>query len=132
MALTILERQVGDVTILELDGRLTLGEETDRLRERLQKLLKARRPKLLLNLAKVSRIDSVGLGTMLGAIRPARAAGGDLRLLQLSRQANDVFQLLGVRSNPDLIAIFADEPAALESFASHPTHAAADTRLVES
>jgi len=118
LALTIEERQVGEVTLLELDGRLTLGEEADALGARLERLLKAKRNRIVLRLAKLTRLDSVGIGTMLGALKTARAGGGDVRILQPSKQAGDVLDLLGLKARPDILRVFQDENEALASFES--------------
>lgn len=116
MALTIRERQNGLVTILELEGELRLGPETEALREHVKKSLKADRTRLLLQLARLQRIDSVGIGTIIDAIREAREAGGDLRLLQLSQSVEAVFDLLQLRDRPDYLRIFVNEQEALKSF----------------
>lgn len=116
MKLTIQERQVGDVTILELEGRLTLGDEAESLQRRLERLAKAGRNKIILNLEQVNRLDSVGLGTLLGGIKKVRTAGGDIRILRLSQQARDLLDLLGIRFKPDILQVFADERDALASF----------------
>ena len=118
MHLTIHERSSGEVTILELEGRLTLGPEADALHNHIKKLLKADKSKIVLELQKVIRLDSVGLGTMIGAVKSARSAGGDVRLLRLSKAASDVLDLLGLKLRPDILRIFGDEQEALESFRS--------------
>jgi len=115
MRLKLQERQDGDVTVLELEGSLTLGAEADALREHVRRLLKARKIKIVLHLQKVNRLDSVGIGTMMDAVKHARAAGGDLRLAQLSKTAADVLGLLTLTQRPDLLAIFPNEQEAIAS-----------------
>lgn len=116
MPLSIRERQSGSVTILELEGELRLGPETEALSERVKKVLKADRNRILLQLSELRRIDSVGIGTIIDAVRVVREAGGDLRLLQLSQPVGAVFDLLGLRDRPDFVRVFLDEQEALKSF----------------
>lgn len=118
MDLSIQERSHGDVTILGLEGRLTLGPETDALHSHIKTLLKAGKNKIVLELGKVIRVDSVGLGTMIGAVKSARSAGGDVRLLRLSKAASDVLDLLGLKLRPDILRVFEDEQEAVDSFRS--------------
>lgn len=118
MHLTIHERSHGEVTILELEGRLTLGPEADALHNHIKTLLKAGKNRIILELHKIIRVDSVGLGTMIGAVKSARSAGGDVRLLRLSKAASDVLDLLGLKVRPDILRIFEDEQEAVDSFRS--------------
>ena len=116
MQLKIEERQAGEVTLLELEGRLTLGDETTAYRERVKQLLDARRNKIIVRLQKISRLDSAGVGILLASVKSARSAGGDLRLLELSQQVRDVLTLIGVATKPDVVRIFLSEQEALDSF----------------
>src|SRR3990172_6844598 len=115
MPLKLQERQDGDVTVLELDGALIMGAEVDALRERIRALLKAHKVKIVLHLEKVNRLDSIGVGTMMDAVKRPRAAGGAPRLAHLSKTAADVLRLLTLTQRPDLLAIFPDEQAAIAS-----------------
>ncbi|MGH9862085.1 MAG: STAS domain-containing protein [Candidatus Acidiferrales bacterium] len=116
MPLKIEERQVDEVTLLELEGRLMLGEEVDALRQYVKNLLAACKTRIVVRLTKVDRLDSSGLGVLLASVKSARTAGGDLRLLQPSKQTGDVLDLLGLRTKPDVVRIFLDEQEALASF----------------
>lgn len=116
MRLKLQERESGPVTILELEGQLILGPEVDALRRAIQKLLKARKAKIVLHLGKLERLDSVGVGTMIDAVKSARRAGGDIRLLALSKNAQGVLTLLGLTRRPEWVRIFAQEQEALDSF----------------
>jgi anti-sigma B factor antagonist len=115
MRLKLQERQDGDVTVLALEGALIIGPEVDALRERIRQLLKVGKVKIVLHLQNVNRLDSIGVGTMMDAVKRTRAAGGDLRLAQLSKSASDVLGLLTLTQRPDLLAIFPDEQAAIAS-----------------
>lgn len=116
MRLKLHQRQNGDVTVVELEGSLILGAETDALREMVRKLIKSRRVKIVLHLQQVSRLDSIGVGTMMDAVKWARRAGGDVCLLQLSKRVQDVLNLLGLAQRPELLRICSDEQAAVDSF----------------
>jgi anti-sigma B factor antagonist len=103
-----------------LSGALILGEETDTLRAETRALFKKRRTKIVVQLDEVHRLDSVGVGTLLDAVKRARAAGGDLHLAQLSKTAANVLSLLALINRPDLLRIFDDPQQAVAAF-SPPT-----------
>jgi anti-sigma B factor antagonist len=115
--LTIVERQAGGVTILELAGELKLGDTSDELAARLHMLLKARKPRLVLQLERVERLDSVGIGTIIDAVRQARAAGGEVLLVSPSQKVREVLGFLQLDKRPDLVRVFTTESEALASLA---------------
>ncbi|MFQ5696513.1 MAG: STAS domain-containing protein, partial [Terriglobia bacterium] len=80
MALDIKTREAGGVTVLDLNGRIILGEATSALRDHIKKLLADNKSKLVLNLADVSFIDSTGVGTLVSGYSSVKAAGGELKL----------------------------------------------------
>jgi len=82
-ALQITERTSGDVTILDLKGRVVLGEGDDPFRRHIESLVKQGRLKIVLNLRDVTYIDSAGVGVMVGKLVSVRKQGGDVRLLHL-------------------------------------------------
>ena len=86
-------RRLDDVVILDISGRLTLGEGAVTLREALQKLLEAGERKLVMNLAEVDYVDSGGLGELVTAFTTVRAHGGQLKLLNLTRRIQDLLQI---------------------------------------
>src|SRR5208283_2393117 len=86
-------RQVGDVTIVDISGLISLGEESKALREQIMNLLSAGHVKILANLAEVSYIDSSGLGALVGAFTSVRKAGGELKLLKLSPKVDDLMEV---------------------------------------
>lgn len=116
MRLKLQERELGPVTVVELEGQLTFGDESDALRQQVRKLIKARRTSLVFTLDKLTRLDSVGIGTIMDGVKQARSARGDLHLAQLSKTASDVLGLLGLTRRPDLLRIFPDEQAAVAAF----------------
>ena len=106
-------RQVDGITVVDVSGRITLGEETQLLRETVQRLLAGGEKEILLNLAEVSFIDSAGLGELVSAFTSVRNRGGDLKLLQLTRRVNDLLQITKLYTVFD---ISDDEAAAIQSF----------------
>lgn len=118
MHLKVQPRQKGNVTILELEGRITLGAEADALYTNIRKLIDDQRPNVVLQLDKVIRIDSAGWGTVMRGVQSARTAGGDIRLLKPSQSARELLELLGLAARPDILRVFVDEREAVESFSA--------------
>ncbi len=92
MALKITTRTADGVTIIYCNGRIVFGEETAELREKVKSLL-TQSKQLILNLGGVSYIDSGGLGTLVGLYTSARAAGGDIKLANLTKRVDDQLQI---------------------------------------
>ncbi len=113
MAIYIVEKALGDVTLLDIRGRVTLGSETEALRSKVRDLLVAGRRWLLLDLEEVSYIDSVGLSTLVASFTSARKQGGDVKLLHLPR---GVHQLLQITRLSTVFEIYDDLAQALRSF----------------
>jgi anti-sigma B factor antagonist len=86
-------REVGDVTIIDLSGRITLGEETNTVRKAIRELVAKGTKKLVLNLADVSYIDSSGVGELVSSYTAVRNAGGELKLLNLTKKVHDLLQV---------------------------------------
>jgi len=93
MALNITSGEVNGVAVVWLDGRIVLGEETIELRERVKGLLGEGKKKLVLDLKKVTFIDSSGLGALVAAHSSAKSSGATLRLCNLGSGANELLQL---------------------------------------
>ena len=83
-------RHVEGVTVLDLSGRITLGENSGKLRSAVQEALGAGSKKILLNLAEVNYIDSAGLGELVSAFTTVKNAGGELKLLSLTKKVKDL------------------------------------------
>jgi anti-sigma B factor antagonist len=92
MALKITSKQSGDVTIVYCNGRIVFGEEAASLREKVKSML-PQSHNIVLNLGGVSYIDSGGLGTLVGLYTSARAAGGDIKLANLTQRVSDQLQI---------------------------------------
>ncbi len=113
--LQVVERNVEGVVVLDLAGRITLGEGARRLRELIRSLLNAGERRILLNLAQVDYIDSSGLGELVSSYTLVRQQGGELKLLSLTRKVHDLLQVT------KLLTVFdvrEDETDALASFPS--------------
>ncbi|HEX2711285.1 MAG TPA: STAS domain-containing protein [Candidatus Acidoferrales bacterium] len=113
MGLQLTIRQLDDVTILDLEGRATIGKENDELVAALQRLTKGGTRKLLVNVTQLSQIDSSGISTLVRTFVALGKSGGSLKLVGPAgrvRQALAVARLLGP------IPAFDDEAAALASF----------------
>lgn len=115
MALHISIRESGDVSILDLDGRLTIDGESELLEEHLETLIAAGARKLLLNLAQLSQIDSTGISIIVAHCTRIRRMGGDLKLLNPARHVLEVMKALHLL---EAIPGFTDEQQALASFSS--------------
>ena len=113
MSLQISIRESGDVTILDLQGRATIGADTELLSSHLQELVALGVRKLLLNLADLTQVDSSGVSTIVGRYVSLRRQGGSLKLL---RPCGRVRAALRVIRLLEIIPTFEDETQALASF----------------
>jgi anti-sigma B factor antagonist len=93
MALKITDRELNGVSVMVLDGRIVLGEETNSLREKVKSMLAAGKKNLVLNLASVNMIDSAGLGTLVSVHQSANSRGASLRLCNLGSRTNELLQM---------------------------------------
>ena len=93
MALKITQRDVEGVSVLSLEGRIVLGEETSSLREKVKSLLAEGKKSIVLNLSQVTLIDSSGIGTLVASYSSAKSAGASLRLCNLGARFNELLQI---------------------------------------
>jgi anti-sigma B factor antagonist len=93
VSVLIKQRRLDDVVILDLSGRLTLGEGTVVVREAVQKLLSGGDRKFIMNLADVDYVDSAGLSELVTAFTTVRAEGGQVKLLKLTHRIRDLLQI---------------------------------------
>jgi anti-sigma B factor antagonist len=114
MNMTTRTRQVGGVTIVDISGRIVLGEESATVRDVISDLLSKGYKHILLNLGAVDYIDSWGLGSLVGAFASARKQGGELKLLNLTNKITDVMETTRLYTVFDIMN---DEAAAVKSFA---------------
>lgn len=118
MAFSAKTRKVGNVTIVDLDGRITLGESTGALREELRSLLAGGTRNIILNMQKVGYVDSAGLGELVGAYTTATNQGGSVKLLNLQGKMKDLMQITKLHT---IFSTFDDEKTAVESFGAPAT-----------
>jgi anti-sigma B factor antagonist len=111
--LSLKERQSGDVTILDLSGKITIGEGSVQLREAVRKLLDDGKKKILLNLGDVSYVDSSGIGELVSSYTTTSNGGGHLKLLNLTKKIQDLLMIT------KLLTVFEthdNEATAVDSF----------------
>lgn len=113
MTMKVNSRQVNGVTIVDLSGRITLGEGSVILRDSVRDLLSKGNKNIVLNLADVSYIDSSGIGELVSAYTHVRREGGELKLLNLTKKVHDLLQITKLYTVFD---IKDDEAAAVGSF----------------
>ncbi|OFW11615.1 MAG: anti-anti-sigma factor [Acidobacteria bacterium RIFCSPLOWO2_02_FULL_67_36] len=109
------ERIVNDVTILDLKGKMTLGEGDELLKDKINSLIQQGRKQLVLNLAAVPYIDSAGLGEIVRTYTTVSRQGGKLKLLHLTKRITD---LLAITKLLTVFETYESEPDALKSFSS--------------
>lgn len=109
----IVERTVSDVTVLDLKGKMTLGEGDELLKDKINSLLSAGKKKLLLNLEGVPYIDSAGLGEVVRTYTTVSRQGGSLKLLNLTKRIED---LLSITKLLTVFDTFDSEAEAVKSY----------------
>jgi anti-sigma B factor antagonist len=107
------ERQVGEVMILDLKGKMTLGEGDELLKDKINSVVSQGRKKLLLNLEGVPYIDSAGLGEIVRTYTTVSKQGGKLKLLNLTKRIQD---LLAITKLVTVFEIYESEDEAVKSF----------------
>ena len=111
--LNIKERQGGDVTVLDLTGRITLGEGSVALRTTIRRLLDEGKNKILLNMGGVGYIDSSGIGELVSSFTAINKAGGQLKMLSLQKKLQD---LLAITKLLTVFDVYDSESEALGSY----------------
>lgn len=111
--ITISERQAGDVTILDLDGKVTIGEGSVALRTAIRRLLGDGKKKILLNLGGVGYVDSSGIGELVSSFTAVNKEGGSLKLLNLTQKIQD---LLAITKLLTVFDVYDSESDALSSY----------------
>jgi anti-sigma B factor antagonist len=111
----IAERTVSEVTVLDLKGKMTLGEGDELLKDKINSLLSQGKKKLVLNLEGVPYIDSAGLGEIVRTYTTVSRQGGSLKLLNLTKRIED---LLSITKLLTVFETFDTEPEAIKSFSS--------------
>lgn len=113
MSVKLSTRQVGDVTVVDAEGRITLGDGSTAFRDLIKDLTTKGNKKILLNLGEVSYIDSSGIGELVSAYTTVSNAGGDLKLLNLNKRVKDLLQITKLYT---VFQVHDDEAAGVRSF----------------
>ncbi|MEO8658012.1 MAG: STAS domain-containing protein [Bryobacteraceae bacterium] len=114
MSVKLTTRQVGDVTVIDAAGRITLGEGSSVFRDSIRDLSAAGNKKILLNLGEVTYIDSSGIGELVSAFTTVTNHGGSLKLLNLTKRVQDLLQITKLFT---VFEVHDDEATAIRSFA---------------
>jgi anti-sigma B factor antagonist len=112
-ALYATTREVGVITLVDLSGRIALGEGSALLRKTIRDLLDSGHNKIVLNLGDVNYIDSSGIGELVSGFTAVRSREGELKLLHLTKKVHDLLQITKLFTVFD---VFTDEPTAVRSF----------------
>jgi anti-sigma B factor antagonist len=113
VALQGTRRQIGDVTIVDFSGKITLGEGSATLRKTIRELTEGGEKKILLSLYDVDYIDSSGIGELVSGYTTVRNAGGELKLLHLTKRVHDILQITRLFTVFD---VQTEESAAVRAF----------------
>jgi len=113
MSIRMTNSEVGSVSVVELDGRLVLGDESNSVREKLTSLVAAGKNKIVLNMANIKYIDSSGLGALVAAHVSAKTHGASVRLCNLGQKFHDVMQVTRLLTVFD---VYDSQAAAISSF----------------
>lgn len=111
--MTVSERSVSGVTILDVSGHVTLNDGAEQIRERVKAILQGGQRKILINLAQVPYMDSAGLGELVQAYSTVARQGGHLKLLSPTKRLQD---LLVITKLTTVFDSFDEEPAAVASY----------------
>jgi len=115
MSFKAISREVGDVTVIDMDGRITLGEGSALLRDLVRENVAKGRKKIVMNLAGINYIDSTGLGELVAGYRLVKSEGGEIKLLNLNKKVTDLLQITKLYTVFD---IHNQEAQAVSSFRS--------------
>jgi anti-sigma B factor antagonist len=115
MALQIVEKESGGVTILGLSGRITLGEESNQLRSHIKEMLAEGSKRLVLDLGDISYIDSAGLGTLVAGFTSSQSQGAVMKLANLTKRFREQ---LNITKLVTVFDVYDSVDAAVKSFAA--------------
>lgn len=113
MSAKLSPRQVGEITVIDVSGRITLGEGSSNVRETIRELLGKGNRKILLNLGDVTYIDSSGIGELVSAFTSVANQGGQLKLLNLTKRVKDLLQITKLYT---VFEVFDNEAQAVVTF----------------
>lgn len=111
--LSISERQVRGIVILDLSGKITLGESNRQLHEAIRRLIAERKENVILNLEKIASMDSSGLGEVVAGYSTVKAAGGSLKLINMPDRLGDLMTITKLYT---VFEIYDSEAAGIAAF----------------
>ncbi len=114
--LNIHERRIGDVTVLDMDGNIRIGGSNIALKKAIQNLVAEGRNQIVLNLARVTYIDSSGLGELISSHVTSNHKGGQIKLLNLTQRFHE---LMTITKLIKIFDVYDDESQAVDSFKTH-------------
>ena len=114
MSAKLTSRQVGEVTVVDIEGRITLGEGSSLLRDELRHLISTNRRKILINLADVTYMDSAAVGQLVAGFTTVTNQGGQLKLLKLNKHVKKILEMTKISG---IFEAYDDESAAVMTFA---------------
>ena len=117
MSLQFINWEIDGVTVLNLNGRFTLGEATMRFRDAIEELISDGKVNILLNLQEVTYIDSSGIGELVAAHTACKRSGGALKLMHLGRRTEKLLQIMSLFTVCEIVP---DEEEGIRSFAAPP------------
>ncbi len=112
-ALICTTREVGTITMVDLSGRIALGEGSALLRKTIRDLLEGGKTRIILNLGDINYIDSSGIGELVSGFTAVRSRQGELKLLNLTRKVKDLLQITKLFT---VFEVYTDEGEAVKSF----------------
>ena len=113
MTVKMTNSEVDGVSVVALDGRIVLGEESNSLRDKLKSLIAQGKKKIVLNMANIKYIDSAGLGTLIAVHVSAKTQGASVRLCHLGRKFHEVLQITKLLT---IFDVYDTQAAAVSSF----------------
>jgi len=121
MVMNVTSKEIDEISVVALNGRIVLGEESNLLRERVKSLISEGKKKIVLNMANVAYIDSAGLGILVAAHVSAKTQGAALHLSNLGNKFHDVLQLTRLLT---VFSVYDTEADAIRSFGTSSLTAA--------
>lgn len=115
MSMKMAVHEKSGVSVVDISGKLTLGESTNALRNKMNELAESGSDRILLNMADVTYIDSSGIGELVAAHATVANAGGDIKLLNLAKRVHDLLKITKLYT---VFEVFEDEASAIGSFAA--------------
>ncbi len=113
MNASLTTRQIGDISVVDVAGRITLGESSKAMRDTIRGLMCGNQKNVLLNLSEVTYIDSAGIGELVSSLTSAASMGGKLKLLKPSKRVSDLLRLTKIYN---VFEVLDEEEAAARSF----------------